>query len=469
MLAVILFCIATCGFFYLRHVNKAMRDVPEEARKLSPHRWTVDQIQAAYKKAVHDPIDVTKGLPPKQGRRYIVVGGSGLLGNSIIEHLLARGENPAAIRALDLQSPRSDILDQGVAFVKTNITDESGVQNAFSQAWPESIADFPLTVFHNAAVIRPAERHKIFLPFCRKVNVGGTANVLNAAKRAGASCFISTSSGSVCMRRPDFWVAPWTKTPKNIVQVLSDATEPPKENDQFFGCYAISKFEAETVVREADDLKSNFRTGCIRPANGVYGVGSETSATLISMYLRMGGGPTWLPHVIQNFVCAENVSIAHLAYEQRLIEHTMSPNTLPNIGGQSFIITDPNPAITFSDIYLALTTLATTPIRFPYVPPIPMYLLCYIVEWYVLLRVLYAPWLPAVTGDLNRLQPAVFSISNPHLIVDDTRARRAPEKGGLGYNPPLTSLDGVCKEVVHWNRLAAEKGAEVVMGSVRPY
>ncbi|KAL4949775.1 hypothetical protein BDW69DRAFT_69216 [Aspergillus filifer] len=469
MLAVVFFCIAACGIFYLRHVNTAMCEVPEEARKLSPHRWTAEEIKAAYKKAVHDPVDVAKGLPPKQSRRYIVVGASGLLGNSIIEHLLARGENPAAIRALDLQPPRGDILDQGVVFVKTDITDEAGVQSAFSQPWHGSVADLSLTVFHNAAVIRPAERHEIFLPFCRKVNVGGTENVLNAAKKAGASCFVSTSSGSVCMRRPDFWVAPWTKTPKNIVQVLSDATEPPKEHDQFFGCYAISKFEAETVVRGADDPKSNFRTGCIRPANGVYGVGSETSATLISMYLRMGGGPTWLPHVIQNFVNAENVSIAHLAYEQRLIEHTASPDTLPNIGGQSFIVTDPNPAITFSDIYLALTTLATTPIRFPYVPPVPMYILSYLVEWYVLFRHFYAPFLPAVTGDLNRLQPSVFSISNPHLIIDDSRARESAEKGGLGYNPPLTTLNGVCKEVVHWNRLAAEKGAEVVMGSVRPY
>ena len=79
MLAVIALCIAAIGFIYLNHVNKAMYNVPEEARRQSPHRWTVDQIKAAYKKAVQSPIDVTKSLPPKQGRRYIVVGGSGSL------------------------------------------------------------------------------------------------------------------------------------------------------------------------------------------------------------------------------------------------------------------------------------------------------------------------------------------------------------------------------------------------------
>lgn len=82
MLAVILSCFVIVGILYVYHVNRAMYTVPEEARKLSPHRWTVDEIKAAYKKAVHDPVDVTESLPPKQDRRYIVVGGSG---TSIIE------------------------------------------------------------------------------------------------------------------------------------------------------------------------------------------------------------------------------------------------------------------------------------------------------------------------------------------------------------------------------------------------
>lgn len=227
----------------------------------------------------------------------------GLVGNWIISHLVARGENPAAIRTLDLASPRRELLDLGVTFVKTNIVDEIAVYDAFTQPWPDTVVDLPLTVFHNAAMIRPEDRHRAFLSICRKVNVGGTINVLNAAKKAGASCFVSTSSGSICMRCPNFWTAPWKNTPKHFVQVLSDATEPPKEHDEFFGNYAVSKREAEIIVREADDIKNNFRTGCIRPANGIYGVGSETCATLIGIYLKMGGGPTYvsIPHVLMNF------------------------------------------------------------------------------------------------------------------------------------------------------------------------
>jgi len=80
MLAAILLCIAVFGSLYICHVNFAMSGIPEEARKLSPRRLNVDEITAAYQKAVDNPVDVTKSLPPKQGRRYIVVGGSGTLG-----------------------------------------------------------------------------------------------------------------------------------------------------------------------------------------------------------------------------------------------------------------------------------------------------------------------------------------------------------------------------------------------------
>lgn len=62
---------------YLNHVNNAMKRVPEEALSASPHRWTVDEVKAAYKKCLENPVDTTKSVPPKQSRRYIVVGGSG--------------------------------------------------------------------------------------------------------------------------------------------------------------------------------------------------------------------------------------------------------------------------------------------------------------------------------------------------------------------------------------------------------
>jgi hypothetical protein len=65
------------GLLYLWHINSAMKRVPEEATKLSPRRWTIEEINAAYKRNLDSPIDVTKSLPPKQSRRYVIVGGTG--------------------------------------------------------------------------------------------------------------------------------------------------------------------------------------------------------------------------------------------------------------------------------------------------------------------------------------------------------------------------------------------------------
>jgi hypothetical protein len=107
-----------------------------------------------------------------------------------------------------------------------------------------------------------------------------------------------------------------------------------------------------------------------------------------------------------------------------------------------------------------MTTLAKTPIRFPHVAPVPFLLLSYLLEWYALLQHLYLPrLLPKITGDLAQLQPGLFAISDVHTFADDSRARKTPAEGGLGYVASITTLDGMCKQVLEWNRSA---GAETV-------
>lgn len=193
---------------------------------------------------------------------------------------------------LDLKPPRQEILDAGIGYIKTDIADKDSVSDAFLHSpWPNSVARLPLTVFHNAAVIRPGERAKDFLPLCSKVNVDGARNVVNAAKEAGASVLIATSSGSICLRSVSFWIPPWETCPRNLVQVISDSTSVPTEHDEFFGNYAVSKSEAERIVRGADEASSGFRTGCIRPTNGIYGIGYDTTATVTGNYLSTGVNP----------------------------------------------------------------------------------------------------------------------------------------------------------------------------------
>lgn len=82
---------------YLYHVNQGMKRIPEEFYKSSADRWTVEQVQAAYKKSLENPVDVSKSIPPKQSRRYVVVGGAGMSSPRSIRNIRTpRAKHPDA-------------------------------------------------------------------------------------------------------------------------------------------------------------------------------------------------------------------------------------------------------------------------------------------------------------------------------------------------------------------------------------
>lgn len=241
-----------------------------------------------------DPVSGCSGnhRTPDPNPNPVLTFYTGLVGGWIVQHLLARGENPSAIRILDLLTPTEEVTQLGVRFIKTNITDELAVDTAFEEPWPESVAELPLTVFHTAAIIRFQDRMKRLLYLHNRVNVDGTRHLLAAAKKHGASCFISTSSGSISLQSPTFWIAPWAKLPTRIAQIMSDSSPLPQRHEDFYSNYAVSKVESQRMVCSADDRTSNFRTGCIRPANGIYGIGSDASMSITGGYLRRGTSPS---------------------------------------------------------------------------------------------------------------------------------------------------------------------------------
>lgn len=98
-------------------------------------------------------------------------------------------------------------------------------------------------------------------------------------------------------------------------------------------------------------------------------------------------------------------------------------------------------------------------------------LLSYLVEFYTLLpfRVpsSLAKLIPPLSGDIKHLQPGLFSICT-HLVADNADAGLAVHDGGLGYRGVLTTLEGMCQELVDWNREQEEhatQGALVADGT----
>lgn len=252
-----------------------MKVVPDEVLKLSPHRFTDQEIRDTYKKVTEKPLDWTPHLPPKLERRYVVVGGSGLVGGFIVLHLLARGQSPESIRVIDFRSPyRKDMIQskaKDVEFLQVDITDIASIKAAFAKPWPKSVESLPLTVFHTAASIRPGERNRIFLNRCAIVNVNGTENVLAAARSAGADILVATSSASISIRPANLWIAPWQQTAKRYVQIYKDpeADQTLRPHGEYFANYAWTKARAEDLVLRANG--DGLKTGCIRPACTIYG------------------------------------------------------------------------------------------------------------------------------------------------------------------------------------------------------
>ena len=391
------------------------------------------------------------------------------MGSWIVTKLLKRGEDFHRIRLIDLNPPTShhpivkDSLSKGAQFFKVDVTDSVALHAAFAAPWPNvssssSESDPGITVFHTAAIIRFYERYLSFLGRSSRVNVQGTKNVVSAAQSIGATVLVYTSSGSVALKNTRFLLWPWEKEPEMFLQVLNDddaEKRAPRRHEDFFSNYAATKMEAETFVKASDKeitrsstgTETLLRTGCIRPGNGIFGPGGDI---LFGAYLMRQTNPSWIFTILQSFSYVENCAVAHLLYEQRLIELLTPESKYPDIGGQAFCISDPGPTITNGDAYTVLETLSERECHFPSMSPTAMLLLAHAIELYYRIQqsLSAAGWnwlLPKVGGDLINLQPSLFSLVCVHLVFDDSRARLSPEKGGLGYVGAWTTTEGLHK------------------------
>lgn len=390
----------------------------------------------------------------------------GLVGGDIVLQLLARGQPPSSIRIVDFSKPsRSDMLEGPAAkvdYAKTDITDPASVEAAFTKSWPSDAEELPLTVFHTAAIIRPGERSMLFWERTSRVNIDGTENVLAAAKAAGADVFVATSSASVSLRPARFFIPPWQSYPHGWHQICDerDFDRPLRPHAEYFANYAYSKAIAERKVCEAD--APGFRTGAVRPGNGIYGLPTDV---ICGSMLREQKAVSFSAHVIQNFVSGWNVSMAHLLFEAALAGGGAGPDGVPaKCAGRPMVVTDAGPPPSWNDFFRAAKQVAVTPVDVTFVSPLMLYLVAHVIEgWAVLLA--RVPFLTRLglgepTGPARHLQPSIWTPSSFVMVVDGA-ARRSVEEGGLGYEPGCTTLEGFCEQVRDWNR---SQGKEVVEG-----
>ena len=171
----------------------------------------------------------------------LVTGASGHIGNVLIRRLISQGKH---IRALILPGEDTSAL-QGLDIqkIKGDVLDKSSLSASF-----EGVKQ----VFHLAGIISimPGKN-----PLVQRVNIEGTANVLNAAKQAGVKRLVYTSSIHALARIPHG-------------KVIDESVAFDPENP--YGAYDQSKAQATLLVQEAAQAGFDAVIACPTGVIGPY-------------------------------------------------------------------------------------------------------------------------------------------------------------------------------------------------------
>jgi UDP-glucose 4-epimerase len=205
--------------------------------------------------------------------RCLVTGGAGFIGSNLVDALLARGDEVTVVD--DLSTGRMSNLEPGLAngaeLVESDIRDRNGLVAVADEKRPQKI-------FHLAAQIDV--RKSLADPFFdASINVGGTANVLEAARATECGRVVSISTGG----------AIYGEGEGQEIPLGEDAPIAP------MSAYGQSKFAAEGYVSLYERLYG--LSGVSLRLGNVYGPRQDPlgEAGVIAIFcglLKEGGRPT---------------------------------------------------------------------------------------------------------------------------------------------------------------------------------
>lgn len=178
--------------------------------------------------------------------KILVTGGSGLLGSRLIPALAAAGHEVFALARS--AASREKVRGLGAQPV------DGDLENSAPLALPALDA-----VVHAAAMFRFSGPRAPYF----HANVDGTARLLTAAQRAGATRFVHISAAGVIMDESG--------------SPIRDADESAPVVTRHFSAYLASKAQAEQIVLAANQL--GFRTIALRPP-AIWGPGDPFSREL---------------------------------------------------------------------------------------------------------------------------------------------------------------------------------------------
>lgn len=258
----------------------------------------------------------------------LVTGGTGFLGSRLVERLLAAG---CAVTVVSRQ-PRPALDARGVRVVVGPLHDPAVCAEACRGA---------ATVFHAAARVGVWGRRADF----QRDNVHATLALLAAAKAAGVSRFVYTSTPSVVYNGRDLAGA------DESLPLTTDCPSP----------YPLTKARAERAVLAAST--PDFATVALRP-HLIWGVGDPHLVPRVLARARAGRLRIVGPGTNRvDMVHVDNAVDAHLDAERALASRQLMVDTSRSgPAGRAYFITNGEPVVLWDWINGFLTALGEPPV-----------------------------------------------------------------------------------------------------------
>lgn len=356
----------------------------------------------------------------------LVVGGCGFLGHHIVTQLLNSNHQ---VSILDIDTTRNRLPDPSATY-------HDGDISSFSDLLVILQAIKPRVIIHTASVVEAALNSPLF----QKVNVEGTRNLLECARRiGGVKAFVYTSSASVV---------------HDSVSDLYNADErlPVLRMPQQKDLYSHTKGVAEDLVLAAN-RQHGILTVSLRPA-GIHGEGDVLMIpNMVKAYetgktrFQLGNNANFF-----DFTNVSNVAHAHILAMQKLMDiHELSVplSAEERVDGEAFFITNGQPYL-FWDFARAIWAAAgdkTDPKSVWVIPKNVALLLATVVEW-IFWIIFWGRKEPSLTR-----RKINFSTMNRTYCIDKARKR-------LGYKPLVNMEDSIIRSV-QWYQSSQEQNKKM--------
>ncbi|KAL4804799.1 hypothetical protein BDV18DRAFT_27789 [Aspergillus unguis] len=256
----------------------------------------------------------------------VISGGSGFVG-AAIARALAERHTECAITIIDLHPPGpTHAVPDGASFIKADITVPDQVAKALEATQPD-------VVIHTAGIV-PALAERFGRRLEKQVwqiNVEGTKNMLEAAKKSGSKAFIYTST---CCVVTDYLGMPWPNIDERWPTPLTGSL-----------IYGESKAAAEALVLQSSSAA--MPTCALRPSV-LCGPGDYQLVPAIHACIAKGETP---------FIVGDGLNLWDVTYVSNIADaHVLAAENLVSsktAAGEAFFIQNNEP-ITFRDFCLAI-------------------------------------------------------------------------------------------------------------------